>query len=403
MYVVEEERAWRWRGGREPWSTGRAELDGLKARLAPALGRAETRAAAGAFIGGLLGPAERKTGWMLAEQAGMERPHRIQSLLGRGRWPADALRDRVRACVAEALGCEAGVLVVDETGFLKKGMHSVGVARQYSGTAGRVENCQVGVFAAYASRWGQALVDRRLRLPKAWAEDAARRAKAFVPEETTLATKPAIAGSMLADLLDAGLPVRWVLADALCGSDFRLRWMLEARGQPYVLAVRSNQSVKFLEGWLPVLTDPAAMAAAIPEEDWHTLAAGEGAKGPRLCCWARLPLRWITAAGFERWLLIRRSRHDPEAMAFYFACAPEGTSLAELAAAGGLRWSIEQAFQHARDDLGLDHCEARSWHGWHRHTTLVVAAAAYLAKLSADRRRHAFAKEDKTSPNVAAA
>lgn len=288
-------------------------------------------------------------------------------------------------------------------GFLKKGAHSVGVARQCSGTAGRVENCQVGVFAAYASRWGQALVDRRLYLPRGWADDAARREKASVPQETAFATKPAIAGAMLAELLDAGLPVRWVLADALYGSDFRLRWMLEERGQPYVLAVRSNQSVKFLEGWLPVLTDPAAMAAAIPGEDWHTLAAGEGSKGPRLHHWARLPLRWITAAGFERWLLIRRSRHDPDAMAYYFAHAPQGTSLAELAGAAGLRWTIEQTFQHARDDLGLDHCEARSWHGWHRHMTLVMAAAAYLAKLSADRRRQAFRKGDKTSPSAAAA
>ena len=389
-----------WTGALVDW---RAELEALKARVAPALGRAETRASAGAFIDGLLGPAERKTGWMLAEQAGLERPHRIQSLLGRGRWSADALRDRVRDYVAKALGDEAGVLVVDETGFPKKGVHSVGVARQYSGTAGRVDNCQIGVFAAYASRWGQALVDRRLYLPRGWAEDGARRAKAQVPEETTFATKPAIAGAMLAELLDAGLPVRWVLADALYGSDFRLRRMLEDRGQPYVLAVRSNQSMKFLEGWIPVLTDPAAMAAAIPDGDWRTLAAGEGAKGPRLYHWARLPLRWLAEEGFERWLLIRRSRHDPDAMAFYFAYAPQGTSLAELAGAAGLRWSIEQAFQRAKDDLGLDHCEARSWHGWHRHMSLVMAAAAYLARLSADRRRHAFGKRDKTSPSVAAA
>ena len=208
---------------------------------------------------------------------------------------------------------------------------------------------------------------------------------------------------MLADRLDAGLPVRRVLADALYGSDFRLRRLLEERGQPYVLAVRSNQSVKVLEGWMPVLTDPAAMAAAIPDGDWRTLAAGEGAKGPRLYHWARAPLRSITAAGFERRLLVRRGRHDPQAIAFHFAYAPQGTSLAELAGAAGLRWTIEQALQHTEDDLGLDHCEARSWHGWHRHVTLVMAAAAYLAKLSADRRRHAFAKGDKTSQSVAAA
>ena len=389
-----------WTGALVDW---RAELEALKGWIAPALGRAETRGAAGAFIDGLLGPAERKTGWMLAEQAGMNRPHRIQSLLGRSAWSADALRDRVRDYAAEAIGDEAGVLVVDETGFLKKGVHSVGVSRQYSGTAGRIENCQVGVFAAYASRWGHALIDRRLYLPRDWAEDAARREKASVPPETAFATKPALAREMIARVLDAGLPCAWVLADSLYGSDFGLRRMLEDRGQPYVLAVRVSQSVKFFEGWIPVQTDPAAMADAIPEKDWQTLAAGEGAKGPRLCHWARVPLRWIAEEGFERWLLIRRSRRDPEAMAYYFAYAPEGTSLAELAGAAGLRWSIEQAFQRAKDDLGLDHCEARSWHGWHRHMSLVMAAAALLAKLSADRRRHAFGKEDKTSPSVAAA
>jgi len=277
------------------------------------------------------------------------------------------------------------------------------VARQYSGTAGRVENCQVGVFAAYASRWGHALIDRQLYLPKEWAEDEARRDRAFVPPEVAFATKPALAREMVARALDAGLPCAWVLADAIYGSDFQLRRLLEDRGQPYVLAVRSNQAVRFLDGWLPVQTDPAAMAAAIPEEDWHTLSAGEGTKGPRLYHWTRAPLSWDTAEGFERWLLIRKSRHDPEALAYYFAYAPQGTSLAELAGAAGLRWTIEQAFQRAKDDLGLDHCEARSWHGWHRHMTLVMAAAAYLAKLSADQRRSAFGKEDKRSPEAQAA
>jgi SRSO17 transposase len=208
----------------------------------------------------------------------------MQSLLGRSSWQADALRDRVRTYVAQALGDEAGVLVIDETGFLKKGRHSVGVARQYSGTAGRVENCQVGVFAAYASRWGHALVDRQLYLPKEWAEDAARRDGASVPPEIAFATKPALAREMIARALDAGLPCAWVLADAIYGSDYRLRRMLEDRSQPYVLAVRSNQAVRVLDGWMPVQTDPAAMAAAMPEEDWHSLSAGEGTKG--LACTA---------------------------------------------------------------------------------------------------------------------
>jgi len=381
----------------------RAELEVLKDHVAPAFVRGETRQAAGAFLDGLLSSAERKTGWMLAEQAGMDRPYRIQSLLGRSSWSADALRDRVRDYVARALGDAAGVLVIDETGFLKKGRHSVGVARQYSGTAGRVENCQVGVFAAYASRWGHALIDRQIYLPRDWADDAARRAGASVPPEVAFATKPTLARTMIARALDAGLPCAWVLADALYGSDYQLRRLLEDRGQPYVLAVRSNQSVRFLDGWMPVQTDPAAVAAAMADEDWHTLSAGEGTKGPRLYRWARAPLRWHAEEGFERWLLIRKSRHDPDAMAYTFAYAPQGTSLAELAGAAGLRWTIEQAFQRAKDDLGLDHCEARSWHGWHRHMTLVMAAAAYLAKLSAHQLRSAFGKEDKTSPTAAAA
>jgi len=389
-----------WTGALVDW---RAELEALKGHVASVFGRDETRRAAGAFIEGVLSSAERKTGWMLAEQAGMDRPYPIQSLLGRSSWRADALRDRVRDYVVQALGDETGVLVVDETGFLKKGRHSVGVARQYSGTAGRVENCQVGVFAAYASRWGHALIDRQIYLPRDWADDAARRDRASIPPEVAFATKPALARAMIARALDAGLPCAWVLADALYGSDYQLRRLLEDRGQPYVLAVRSNQSVRFLDGWMPVQTDPAAVAAAMADENWHTLSAGEGTKGPRLYHWARAPLKWNTEESFERWLLIRRSRHDPEAVAYYFAYAPQGTSLAELAGAAGLRWTIEQAFQRAKDDLGLDHCEARSWHGWHRHMTLVMAAAAYLAKLSANQLRSAFGKEDKTSPAAAAA
>ncbi len=384
-----------WSGTLIDW---RAELEGLKLWIAPSLGRSETRLSAGSFIEGLLSSAERKTGWMLAEEAGHERPYRIQSLLGRSSWSADALRDRVRAYVSQALGDRGGVLVIDETGFLKKGRHSVGVARQYSGTAGRIENCQVGVFAAYASRYGHALVDRQLYLPKAWAEDEERRSKASVPQDLAFATKPAMAREMIARTLDAGLPCAWVLADALYGSDSRLRRLLEDRSQAYVLAVRSNQTLRFLEEWHFVQTDPAAMVEALDGDQWRALSAGEGAKGPRLYDWARVPLNWACEDGFERWLLARRSQREPEVLAYYFAYAPKGTSLAELAGAAGLRWTVEECFLRAKDDLGLDHCEARSWHGWHRHISLVMAAAAFLAKLSADQRRWAFEKRDKTSP-----
>jgi len=305
--------------------------------------------------------------------------------------------------VSQSLGDPGGVLVVDETGFLKKGTHSVGVGRQYSGTAGRVENCQVGVFVSYASRFGHALIDRRLYLPKDWAADKARRAKASVPEDVEFATKPAMAREMIARTLDAGLPCAWVLADALYGSDYRFRRMLEERGQAYVLAVRSNHTLRFIDEWGLVQSDPAALADALDAGQWRSLTAGEGSKGPRLYDWARVWLGWASQEGFERWMLVRRSQRDNGARAYYFAYAPAGTSLAELAGAAGLRWTIEECFLRAKDDLGLDHCEARSWHGWHRHMTLVMAAAAFLAKLGADQRRTAFAKRDKTSPSAAAA
>jgi SRSO17 transposase len=388
-----------WSGTLVDWS---AALQELKAFLAPALGRVETRHSAGAFIDGVLSSVERKTGWMLAEQAGYARPYRIQSLLGRSSWSAEALRDRVRDYAVSALGDPAGVLVVDETGFLKKGPHSVGVARQYSGTAGRIENCQVGVFLAYASRWGHTLIDRALYLPKSWAEDRERRRRAHVPEAVEFQTKPAMARAMIARTLDAGVPCAWVLADALYGSDSGLRRLLETRGQPYVLAVRSNHRLRFLQDWQLVQTDLAGMVAALAEDEWRTLSAGDGAKGPRLYEWARLALGWDTKAGFERWLLVRRHRQDRQALAYYFAYAPAGTDLAELAGAAGLRWTIGECFLRAKDDLGLDHCEARSWHGWHRHMSLVMAAAAFLAKLAAEQRRCAFGKRDKTSPQVAA-
>jgi SRSO17 transposase len=377
-----------WTGTLIDW---KAELLALKEHIAPALGRVETRRSASAFIDGLLSSAERKTGWMLAEEAGFERPYRIQSLLGRSSWSADTLGDLVRGYVAEALGDADGVLVIDETGFLKKGAHSVGVGRQYTGTAGRIENSQVGVFACYASRFGHALIDRQLYLPKGWAEDEPRRTKAQVPKEVAFATKPAIAGEMIARTLDAGVPCAWVLADAVYGTDSKLRRMLQERRQPYVLAVRSSHTLRFVDARGLVQTDLATVADDLEADAWFPLTAGEGAKGPRLYDWAKVKLG-NNDGGFERWLIMRRSLHDPKARAYYFAYAPTGTSLAEFAGAAGLRWTIEECFLRAKDDLGLDHCEARSWHGWHRHMSLVMAAAAFLAKLSADQRRDAFGK-----------
>jgi len=258
-----------WSGSLLKWEQ---ELSALKARLASAFGRAETRTSAGAFIDGLLSGATRKTGWQLAEQAGLKRPYRMQSLIGRGSWNADALRDKVREEVISALGDPNGVLVVDETGFLKKGMHSVGVSRQYSGTAGRIENCQVGVFLGYAGPLGQALIDRRLYLPEAWAEDSVRRHDAHVPEMVTFATKLKIAGELISAALDAGAPCAWVLADALYGSDSKLRRLLEDRRQPYVLAVRSNLHLRFMTRKGFIQTDPATLADKLAPDAWKAHA-----------------------------------------------------------------------------------------------------------------------------------
>jgi SRSO17 transposase len=389
-----------WSGSTLGWEQ---ELSALKRRLAGVFRRPEVRTCAGAFIDGLLSGISRKTGWLLAEQAGLDRPYRMQSLLGRSSWDADALRDVVRAEVIASLGDRSGVLIVDETGFLKKGTHSVGVARQYSGTAGRIENCQIGVFLAYASPLGQALIDRQLYLPEVWTGDAARRRRVQVPEAVTFATKPQIACDLIASALDAGTPCAWVLADALYGSDSRLRRMLEARGQPYVLAVRSNQALRMLTADGLLQTDPAQLADAVPAEAWKTHAAGEGSKGIRLYDWARIALPWVVDGAFERWVLIRRNRRDAQDRAYYLAFAPAGTGLAELAGAAGLRWTIEECFQRAKEELGLDHCEARSWHGWHRHMTLCMATLAFLARLSAQLRQAASSKPNERSPEPLAA
>lgn len=389
-----------WSGSGLAWDR---ELSALKSRLGPVFGRPEVRASAGAFIDGLLSGISRKTGWLMAEQAGLHRPYRMQSLLGRSSWNAEALRDLVRTEVIGSLGDPSGVLVVDETGFLKKGTHSVGVARQYSGTAGRIENCQVGVFLGYASPLGQALIDRRLYLPEVWAGDDVRRRQVQVPRTVAFATKPEIARELIASALDSGVPCAWVLADALYGGDSRLRRLLEGRGQPYVLAVRSNQTLRMLMPDGLLQTDPAELADELPPQAWVPHAAGEGSKGIRLYDWARIALPWIVDGAFERWVLIRRNRRDPQDRAYYLVFAPAGTSLAELAGAAGLRWTIEECFQRAKEELGLDHCEARSWHGWHRHMTLCMAALAFLAGLSAQLRRSARGKPNERSPAAVAA
>jgi SRSO17 transposase len=291
------------------------------------------------------------------------------------RWDADAVRDDLRAYVVERLGDPEAVLVLDETGFVKKGAKSVGVQRQYSGTAGRVENCQVGVFLGYASGKGHALIDRALYLPEGWAGDAGRRAGAGVPAAVAFTTKPKLGAAMLERALDAGVPCSWVTGDSVYGADRGLRRRIEARRRGYVLAVTSGQRLggRRVDDW----------AAGVPAGDWHRLSAGEGAKGPRLYDWAFLPYRGGAPAGWEKGLLVRRKLDEPDDLAFYLTLAPEGTDLTTLVRVAGTRWTIEACFEAAKGEVGLDEYEVRSWTGWHRHVTLAMLAHAYLAVVRA--------------------
>lgn len=359
-----------------------AALDGLHARLRPHFGRAESRRRVRRYVEGLLGPTERKNGWQLAEQAGEATPYGMQRLLAGARWDADAVRDDLRAYVVEHLADPDAVLIVDETGFLKKGVKSVGVQRQYSGTAGRVENCQVGVFLAYATPRGRTFLDRELYLPQGWADDPARRAEAGVPEATTFRTKPELARAMLERALDAGVPAAWVAGDAVYGHSPALRAWLEGRGQPYLLAVPANEPVALPGPDGPRASTAAAIAAAAPGH-WARLSAGDGSKGPRVYDWVRVPLAPPDAPGADHWLLARRSLADPTDLAYYLVAAPVGTPLAALARVAGSRWAVEESLEIAKGEVGLDHYEVRRWDGWYRHITLALFAQAFLTAVRA--------------------
>ena len=343
-------------------------LDALMGRIAPRFCRVEARHRARSYVAGLLAPLERKNGWHLAEAAGDASPDSVQDFLARMRWDADAVRDDLSAYVIEHLGDPQAVLVLDETGFVKKGTRSVGVQRQYSGTAGRIENCQVGVFLGYAGRHGHALIDRALYLPQSWAGDEERRRAAWVPEAVAFATKPKLGVAMLERALEAGVPCAWVAADSVYGADSALRQALVRRRIGYVLAVTSGQRLfpGTVSDWVE----------EVPAGGWHRLSAGAGSKGPRLYDWAHLPFRGAPE-GWGKGLLIRRRLTDGE-LTFYFTFAPAGTTLKEFVRVAGTRWTIESGFELAKGEVGLDQYEVRSWTGWHRHITLAMLALVFL-------------------------
>ena len=372
----------------EGWAAGLAEVH---ARIAPRFARSEPRERVLAYVRGLLAPLERKNSWTLAEQAGEAIPDGMQRLLAYADWDAAAVRDDLRDYVVEHLGDPGGVLVVDETGFLKKGTKSAGVARQYSGTAGRVENCQVGVFLGYATPVGRTFLDRELYLPKAWAEDRARRAEARVDPGVEFATKPELAMRMIARALDADVPAGWVTGDEVYGQHSRLRMMLEESQMPYVLAVPVNQHViATVQGKLTELRADA-LAARLPAQAWKKISAGAGSKGPRLYHWARAAIRPLEPAG-GYWLLVRRNLKDPTDLAYYLCHGPERTPLHELVRAAGARWAIEETFQTAKGQVGLDQYQVRRYDSWYRHITLAMLAHAFLTVTTAQTNTQAGAK-----------
>jgi SRSO17 transposase len=356
---------------------GSAYLADIERRLARYFARAEPRRRAMAYLRGLLSPAERKNSWQVAEVSGETTPYAFQHLLGRALWDADAVCDELRWYVLDHLREPQAVLVIDETGFLKKGRHSAGVARQYSGTAGRIENCQIGVFLAYASRHGHMLLDRELYVPQAWINDRMRCRQAGIPEDRRFATKPQLAKQMLARAVAAGVPATWVTGDSVYGDDRRLRIWLEAEPQGYVLAVSGKEYVWL--GWRQRRVK--TILTALPADGWMRLSAGDGAKGPRWYDWRWLPLADPVEPAWRRWLLVRRSINAPTELAAYVVFAPQDTTLAEVVQVAGTRWTIESGFEAAKGEVGLAHYEVRSWTGWYRHITLAMWALALLTIL----------------------
>ncbi|GIH63617.1 IS701 family transposase [Microbispora siamensis] len=365
-------------GDLQKWVAG---LDVLFARVAGRFGRVEPRRQARAYLTGLLAPVERKNGWQLAEAAGDATPDRMQRLLVSARWDARDVRADLRGYVVEHLGHRDAVLIVDETGFIKKGTKSAGVQRQYSGTAGRIENCQLGVFLAYASPLGRALIDAELYLPKSWLADRRRCAQAGIPDEVEFATKPMLARQMLGRALEAGLPVSWATADEAYGMDYKFRSFLERRGVNYVVAVPKNQIV----AGATVRAD--TLVADAPPKAWKRLSCGDGAKGPRLYDWALATVHYETEPGYQRWLLARRSlvpnANGEREIAYYLCYGPVGTTMEDLIRVAGARWAIEECFQTAKNETGLDHYQVRRFDAWHRHITLAMLAHAYLAVTAA--------------------
>lgn len=351
------------------------ELSEVQCRLGNYFARSESRQQATSYLKGLLSPTKRKNSWQLAETNGDKNPYGIQYLISRARWSSDALRDELYEYAKVNLESPESVLVIDETGFLKKGPHSAGVARQYTGTAGRVENCQVGVFVNYATGSGHILLDRELYLPKEWTKNRVRCSKAGIPEDREFKTKPQLAQDMLTRIFATDIAVAWVAGDSVYGNNRQLRMFLQDNYRAYVLSVSGNEYVS--KGGQQHKVN--VILKDLPDQEWQRISVGDGAKGPRIYDWTWLPLESVPKPHWRQWLLVRRSISSPDKLTGYIVFAPQDTLLEQVVQVAGIRWTIETDFQVTKGEVGLDHYEVRSWNGWYRHITLAMWAYSLLA------------------------
>lgn len=363
----------------EEWAQGLVEIQEL---IGPRFARREPHQNAVAYLQGLLADRQRKNSWTLSEDAGHRIPDGMQRLLSTTGWDPDLVRDDLMRYVIDHLGDPEGILIIDETGFIKKGQRSAGVARQYSGTAGRVENAQIGVFLSYATTYGRTLIDRELYLPKAWADDPDRSAAAGIPEDREFATKPQLAGDMIDRAVAAGVPARWVTGDAVYGQPAQLRRLVGGHGLNYVLGIAANQHVIAADAGLGTEYRVDELAKNLDGRGWRIRSAGNGSKGQRRYRWARTRINGEDPEA-SYWLLVRQSLQDPDDLAYYICCGPDRVSLAELVRVAGARWAIEESFQAAKGEAGLDHYQVRQYTGWYRHITLSMLAHAFLTVIRA--------------------
>ena len=380
-----------------------AEFGSAVGRISGRFARREPFAHARDLVAGLVAPLERKNCWTIAEHAGHSSPHGLQHLLGRAVWDADGARDDVRSYVLDHLADPGAVLVLDETGDLKKGTATVGVQRQYTGTAGRIENAQVAVYLTYAAPGGHAFIDRALYLPKSWCEAPDRRARAGVPDEIEFATKPQLAGAMIDRAVAAGTPAAWVAGDEVYGGDKMLRATIRGHQLGYVMQIAANRQVATAAGKVAARD----LAADLPATAWQTYSAGTGSKGHRYYSWTLIDINpepepadakdtaKDTGAGGEQMLLVRRNDATGE-LAYHLCHAPRPTPMHTLVRVAGQRWRIEENFQAAKGHVGLDQHQVRRWDSWHRWTTLAMLAHAFLTVLAT------LAREDDPHPGLIA-